>query len=263
VTLRPDLLPPELVEAVRLLAARDRVLLAFDFDGVLAPIVLDPMQARPLPAAHQAMQALAGTPGTSIALVSGRPLDQLRLLADPPPGTALIGSHGAESDPALDRRDALDDAAQRLLDRVSEQLRQITDRYPGTSVEYKPAAAVLHTRGADRPSAAAATRAALEGPARWQGVHPIAGKEVVELAVTDVTKGTALRQLRARTGPAEGGVLYIGDDVTDERAFAVLDDDSGDVTVKVGDGDTAARHRIPDPPAVARLLEAIAALRST
>jgi trehalose-phosphatase len=130
-------------------------------------------------------------------------------------------------------------------------------------LEHKPTAAVLHTRRADRPIAAAATRAALEGPARWEGVHPIAGKEVVELAVTDVTKGSALRLLRARTGPASGGVLYIGDDVTDERAFAVLDDDAGDVTVKVGEGDTAARHRIADPPAVARLLQAIVALRSS
>ncbi|HEX2806525.1 MAG TPA: trehalose-phosphatase [Kineosporiaceae bacterium] len=261
-TLRPEVLPGELVEAVRRLAAREQVLLAFDFDGVLAPIVLDPMQARPLPAARDALYALAATPGTSLALVSGRPLDQLRLLADPPPGTALVGSHGAESDPALDLGDTLDGAARQLLKQVSDQLGQIRDRFPGTAVEHKPTAAVLHTRGADRPIAAAATQAALDGPARWDGVHPIAGKEVVELAVTDVTKGTALRQLRARTGPATGGVLYVGDDVTDERAFAVLDDDAGDVTVKVGDGNTAARHRIPDPPAVARLLQTIAALRS-
>jgi len=89
------------------------------------------------------------------------------------------------------------------------------------------------------------------------------GKEVVELSVSDATKGAALRRLRALTGtaPGPGGVLYAGDDVTDETAFAVLDDDAGDVTVKVGPGETGARHRVPDPQAVARLLQELAALR--
>ncbi|MEJ2578849.1 MAG: trehalose-phosphatase [Kineosporiaceae bacterium] len=97
----------------------------------------------------------------------------------------------------------------------------------------------------------------LSGPATWSGVHLTTGKEVVELSVLDVTKGGALIRLRDELGlpAAGGGVAYIGDDVTDERAFAVLDDGLGDLTVKVGAGTTAARHRIPDPPAVTRLLE--------
>jgi trehalose-6-phosphatase len=50
--------------------------------------------------------------------------------------------------------------------------------------------------------------------------------------------------------------------VTDERAFAVLDDAAGDVTVKVGDGPTAARHRVRDPEAVADLLVGLADRRA-
>jgi trehalose-phosphatase len=57
-------------------------------------------------------------------------------------------------------------------------------------------------------------------------------------------------------------VLYAGDDVTDERAFAALDDAAGDVTVKVGAGETAARHRVAGPPDVAVLLDRLARLRS-
>ena len=95
---------------------------------------------------------------------------------------------------------------------------------------------VLHTRRADREAAIGATSDALQGPGSWPDVHVLRGKEVVELAVTDVTKGRALRRLRADLGLEAGGVFFAGDDTTDERAFAVLDDDAGDVTVKVGKG---------------------------
>ena len=52
-----------------------------------------------------------------------------------------------------------------------------------------------------------------------------------------------------------GAVLYLGDDVTDERAFAALDPASDDLTVKVGDGETVAAQRVPGPEAVVELLE--------
>ena len=84
------------------------------------------------------------------------------------------------------------------------------------------------------------------------------GKEVVEVSVVRADKGTALRDLRGRLGV--DAVLYAGDDVTDEHAFAVLDA-ATDVTVKVGDGDTRAAYRLAGPPDVAALLARIAALR--
>jgi trehalose-phosphatase len=258
-------LPDGLAAALRALSVRPRILVACDFDGVLAPIVPVPMDARPLPSARDALHALAATPGTLIALVSGRPLDQLTAIADPPSSAALIGSHGAQAEPPLGDggpEEPLDDDTRHLLERLTAEVVRIVDAHPGTVAEHKPTGVVLHTRRADRPEAAAATAAVLEGPATWPGVHVTRGKEVVEFAVTDVTKGTALRQLRSRLDLTRGGVLYLGDDVTDERAFAVLDDDEGDVTVKVGDGETAARHRLPDPAAVAAMLQALVGLRT-
>lgn len=258
--------PAPLVTALAGFAARPAVLVAVDFDGTLAPLVADPSTSRPLPAARDALHALAAVDGVRVALVSGRQLADLRRLADPPPGAVLVGSHGAELElpatvgaPAGPAQPAeLSAPAGLLLAGVVEQLQAIAAAHPGTSVEVKPSAAVLHTRGADRALAAAATAQALAGPAALAGVHAMRGKEVVELAVTDVTKGTALLRLRTMLGlPAAGGVLYVGDDVTDERAFAVLDDDAGDLTVKVGDGPTAARHRVPDPGSVAALLQTL------
>ena len=59
-----------------------------------------------------------------------------------------------------------------------------------------------------------------------------------------------------------GAVLYLGDDVTDEQAFDVLDQEAGDVGIKVGEGDTWAEHRLSGPEAVADLMQWLAGLRA-
>jgi trehalose 6-phosphate phosphatase len=216
--------------------------------------------------------ALAALPGTSVAVVSGRPLESLRALLTPPPGVVLVGSHGAEIDAdglaAHDtgRRDrarptALDDDEQRLLDRVRALVGAVVAAHPGTRLEVKPAAVALHTRGTERAQADAARSEVLAGPARLPGVHLLEGKEVLELAVTDATKGRALRRLRGELGLDHGGGFFAGDDTTDETAFGVLEDDAGDLGVKVGEGSTSARYRVPDPEALADVLSAMARLR--
>ena len=82
------------------------------------------------------------------------------------------------------------------------------------------------------------------------------GKDVLELAVTDADKGSAVLRLAAELGAA--ATIYLGDDVTDEDAFRALGAD--DVTVKIGDGETAAAHRVADPTAAVAVLERLAGL---
>src|SRR5215212_719886 len=89
---------PDMRRALEAFVTRDRILLAFDFDGTLAPIVEDPETAEPEPLAAEAIKALAGLPRTHVAVISGRPLEQLRRLIDHLDGVALVGSHGAEID---------------------------------------------------------------------------------------------------------------------------------------------------------------------
>ncbi len=251
----PMHLPDDVDAALAAFAARAAVLVASDFDGVLAPIVDTPGAARAHPAAVAALAALVGLDGVHVAVVSGRSLADLRTVAAPPQGAVLVASHGAEVDGA-DGPEVDADA----LAAVTDALDRVAAEHPGTSVEHKPAAAVLHTRRAERDVAAAATRAALEAADRVGpgAVHVLEGKEVVEVSVVRADKGTALRDLRERLGV--DAVLYAGDDVTDEHAFAVLDP-STDVAVKVGDGDTLAAYRLPGPPDVAALLARLAALR--
>ncbi|WP_432485861.1 trehalose-phosphatase [Kineococcus esterisolvens] len=255
-------LPQELVAALEAFAARGRVLVALDFDGVLAPIVDDPSAARALPAASAALARLVTT--TDVALVSGRALDDLRACAQPPAGVVLVGGHGTQS--SLDDAGgaALTPAQQDLLARLVEELDALAAGREGVHVERKPMSAVLHTRRAARDVAAEVTELALAGPGALPGVHALRGKEVVELGAVELGKGAGLRRLREQLsarGPGVGAVLFAGDDVTDEDAFAVLSPADGDVTVKVGGGESAAAWRVGSPQDVAVLLERLADLR--
>ena len=241
-------LDPRLVSAVHELISRRPVLLALDFDGVLAPLVDEPSAARALPGTLDLLTALAGRDGVHVALVSGRALADLRAVAEVPAGSRLllVGSHGSEVDGAVTD---LDDAASQRLGALRSAFEAIAAAHPGVHVETKPAGVVLHTRRAARDHAAAAAAAAL-AVANQPGSHLTQGKEVVEVSVVEAGKGVALDQLRSSLGAR--GVLYAGDDVTDENAFAALR--PGDVGIKVGDGETAAAHRLPDPTAVQSLL---------
>ncbi|PWJ52718.1 trehalose 6-phosphatase [Quadrisphaera granulorum] len=247
-------IPGDLRAALDALAGAPSVLVACDFDGVLAPIVDEPSAARALPASAEALAALGALDGVAVALVSGRAMDSLRQVSGPPAGALLVASHGAEGDGAPTD---LDPAQRALLARVVDAVRAVVETHPGTSLELKPAGAVLHTRTAARDVAADASRAVEEGPGRWDGVLALRGKEVVELSVVEADKGSALVALRDRLGERTGGrpaVLYAGDDVTDENAFRVLDPAAGDVGIKVGDGDTAAEFRVGTPADVSAVL---------
>lgn len=247
-------LPAALVQALSTYADRSPRLVATDFDGVLAPLVDDPMTSRAVPGSMEALSALAALPGTTVALVSGRDLATLRLLSGLPESSpvVLIGSHGAESTVDLGSTPSLDDASRRRLSAATDHLTEVVASHPDARIEHKPAGVVLHTRGIDPAQAESATAAALLIPDAEPGVHAMHGKDVVELSVLETSKGQALQSLSRLRGT--DATLYLGDDVTDEKAFAVLPTADGHVTVKVGEGPTIATHRVPDPAAVLELL---------
>jgi trehalose 6-phosphate phosphatase len=252
----------ELHIAIAAFAARPRVLVAVDFDGTLSPFVLDPMQARAVPGGIEALRAAAALGGVTVAVVSGRDLATLESITGigPDDGVTLIGSHGAQMNlhPA-DDGGLLDEDAAARLSMVSGELETIKSRYPAVRLEHKPSAVALHTRGVDPSVASAATAAAREVGERYPGVHVMPGKNVVELTVLEANKGNAVLKLARATD--SDATLYIGDDVTDERAFAALDPASGDLTVKVGDGETVAAQRVRDQASVVELITLFVDLR--
>lgn len=242
-------------EVLGRLAATPRLLVCCDFDGTLSHLVDHPNAARPVPGAVAVLDALGSLPDTRAAVVSGRGLSVLAPLADMPPHVQLVGSHGTEFEPGVIA--ALGPQERRLLRELVAQCEAIAAGTPGILVESKPAGVAVHVRNVPRDQVEDVLSRIRGGPGSAPGVHVMAGKEVVELGVVRGGKGGAVDELRSRWSAT--GVMFVGDDVTDEAAFAVLS--PGDLGVKVGAGQTHAGWRVGDPDEVVRLLLELLALR--
>ncbi len=240
--------PLELAELVRPHLAEG--LIAFDVDGVLAPIVEHADQATLTDGVHGALARLAER--ASVAIVSGRSLESLERLFEFPEGVRVIGSHGLEvrgTDPM-----ELDDDERYTFEQL-ELLgtRAVQAAGEGAWLEYKPASVVLHTRSAD-PTLAEPVVEAISNLARMiDGAQVTPGHHVVELLARSASKGQALRSLADRLDRET--VVFLGDDVTDEEAFRMMSD--RDISVRVGPGDTSARFRIGGTDAVATFIDAL------
>ena len=247
-------LAPDLADALAALARVPTLLVALDFDGVLAPIVHDPSSSRPLPGSAAAVRELADLPTTTVAMLSGRALADLRAVSGFGPPVRLVGSHGGEfDDGALE----LTEEQRSAKDALVEGVRAVVEGEPAARLEGKPAGIVVHVRGAEPEVAERVLAAVRAGPARLPGVEATEGKAVLEMAVLQVSKGSAIDTLREQLGA--DAALFVGDDVTDETAFTRLR--PGDVGIKVGDGDTAAGYRVATPEDVTALLETLLAAR--
>jgi len=239
-------------DKLRLIAQTPVLLVASDYDGTLASLVGDPACAGPHGPCMEALTALAKLDHTYAAIVSGRARSELARLSGEPAHVRLIGSHGAEDESVKHQP-----ADAELLNTLGTRLDVIASRGLGLLVERKPYAVALHFRAAGSDDAERAVSAVLEGPGKTPGVHVRHGSKVVELCVSAADKGAALTLARFRSGAT--GVLFIGDDLTDEDAFSVLG--PGDLGVKVGEGESKAAHRVADVPAVGGLLEQVLELR--
>lgn len=248
---------PEISDAIAAVAARPRLLVASDFDGVLAPFVRDPLDARPQPGTIETITALSAAADTWTAVVSGRDLATLTDLTGlGGSATTLIGSHGAETSRTRQRPSSHEyDARLAALRAYVEPT--VAARDPRIRLEHKPTALVLHTRGLPEDAVRVAREIATEA-AKVSGVHLLTGKGVHELGVVGADKGTALRALAGDL--RVDAVVYLGDDVTDEHVFTVLD--RQDLSIKVGPGETAARTRLEDCAEVPAVLHALAAARA-
>ena len=214
--------------AQRLQAAR-HIALLLDFDGTVVPIQPRPEMVRLSSPARRLIGRLAGHSRVTVCIVSGRRLADLRRRARVP-GVRYVGLHGWEWDrkTPVSFEDEVFREAKRLLE---ERLGSLA----GIRLEDKGISLAVHYRGATS-GAARRTGIILHTTLKPFGshLHVLKGKKVWEVLPPEVEgKGRAVRLLLAEL-PHGTLPIHVGDDTTDESAFAEL---RCGITVRVG------RHR--------------------
>ena len=214
-------------DALRAILERPaQTLVAFDFDGTLAPIVDDPEQADADPEAVAALAALGPLVGT-VAVVTGRPArTAVRLggFAGRPglESMVVLGQYGVERwNGADDTYDIPPEPA--AVTAAGDELPALLAAHglQDARVEHKGRALGVHTRELPDPRAAFAT---LSGPVRElaerHGLVLEPGRNVLEIRAAGSDKGGALRRLVAETGAQQ--VVFGGDDLGDLPAFEAV-----------------------------------------
>jgi trehalose 6-phosphate phosphatase len=218
--------------------------LFLDVDGVLAPIVPRPEDAR-VPEETRAELRRLNERYALVACISGRAgADAQRIVGIPE--LVYVGNHGLE----------LDGEAPRWRQRLQEFLEDVG--WPAT--ESKGLTASLHYRGSEDEAAARAALEDVKARAERAGFVARFGRMVLEvLPPLDVHKGTAVRQLLAERSLKRA--LYAGDDTTDLDGFRALDDLELAVRVAVSSDEgprelrEAAEIVVGGPPEFASLLQ--------
>jgi len=224
------LFTPDGERALAEVLGRDPIL-AFDFDGTLAPIVARPDQAC-VPAAV-ACELARLSEALPVAVITGRSVADVRQRLGFEPRW-VIGNHGAE-DPDVGPPSAASQALDALRHRIDARHGGL-DRC-GVEVEDKQYSLALHYRRAPDPGAALVCIEAL-----LQGIEPalkrFGGKCVVNVVATGMPdKGDALASLMHRAGAH--AAFFVGDDVNDEAVFMRADPHW--LTVRIGRDDPLSR----------------------
>lgn len=225
--------------------------LFLDFDGTLVDIAETPGGVQVGERLRELLtRALAGLNGR-VAVISGRDAAEVgRMIGLPSLGIA--GSHGL--DIQLPDGRVMASGRPGTLDDALNEFRTFAKSRPGLLVEDKPFGTALHYRRC--PEAGAECLQLAQAMADRWGLHLQTGKMVVELRAPDGDKGSALRQLMLEPGMAGTRPVFMGDDDTDEVAFAAAEE-LGGCGILVGDPrPTAARYRLADVAAALDWLEA-------
>ncbi|MBL8743283.1 MAG: trehalose-phosphatase [Myxococcales bacterium] len=230
--------------------AWSNVLLAFDFDGTLSPIVRDRDTAGMRATTHRLLAAV--TKLYPCAVISGRSRTDVAARLNGLPVRFVVGNHGLEPNNAMPR-------FARAATTLREQLAPMLVDVQGVEIEDKQFSLAIHYRKSRAKRAA--KRAIIDALAHCDLAHRIVpGKLVFNLLPEGAPhKGVALRELRRKAGVDTA--IYVGDDVTDEDVFQLSD--LGVLGIRVGaDARSAASYCVRDQRSVDRLLSRLVMLRT-
>jgi len=231
--------------------AASNVLLAFDYDGTLAPIAPTPAGARMRAATQRWLTRVARR--YPCVVISGRPLEDLARRLDTIPVWYLFGNHGFEPHAGNDQHAA---SARDWADRLSRQL----PVHEGLVIEHKKYSVTVHYRRVRNKQRV--MKAIVDAVGQLRDVRAVSGAMALNLLPRGgADKGVAVQQ--ARRMFACDTVIYVGDDDTDEDAFASAPADRL-LSIRVGTrGPTRARYRLRTQRDMDRFLQELLQFRAT
>lgn len=198
-----------------------RTALLLDIDGTLLDIAGRPEEVRVPGALPLNLASLSECMGGALALVSGRRIAAIDALFAPMKFPA-IGCHGAELRPSAAWGTAITQAAP-LDSALRDRLVALAGRFPAIEIEDKTYTLALHYRGSPEIEDAlldAVAEICADAPPGT--VRLLRGKCVIETKTAGFDKGTGVRALMTYAPFRGRQPIFVGDDVTDEDAFAAL-----------------------------------------
>jgi trehalose 6-phosphate phosphatase len=250
--------------AIRRASAGRHLLLLLDFDGTLAEFDTDPEAVFLTDERRRLLLEIHDRKDATVAIVSGRRLADVRARARLPPDNYHAGLHGLEIEGHGDRFEHPD--VKKGIGLVRELIAELSgdfDRIEGVFVEDKTLSAVVHFRGASAEDIAkvpAMVTRRVQGHLDSGELRIMLGAGMIEILPNiDWNKGHAVAWIRDRVAaasPLPTVSVYIGDDVTDQDAFAALGQDG--VSVAASSRVSGADFQIDGPSEVEALLRRVA-----
>jgi trehalose 6-phosphate phosphatase len=237
-------------------AAKERVLI-LDYDGTIAPFSAHRRLAFPYAGIPELLHQIMTECRTRVIVASGRVAHELIPLLGMIPPPEIWGTHGAERVYADGRYEEIE-VTQEALEVLLKSETRLEREGLGHLLEVKLAAVAVHWRGL-KPADVHAVRSKA-----YKILEPLAGRsdlvlsefdEGVEIRLSAANKGTAVQNLLSTLGE-DVAVAYLGDDITDEDAFRVLNDRGLTVLVNSKPRFTAAQMSLKPPQELMEFLKA-------
>lgn len=237
------------------LADLDDVAILLDIDGTLLDIAPTPQEVRVPPTLQITLERLSERTGGAIAFISGRPLSDIdRLFA--PLRLAAVGGHGAEIRHSPEHNSYRRKSAP-LNAKLKKRFSEVAKLGPGILIEDKDFSLALHYRLAPQLGGdVVRTVAAICEKWGCDAVDILPGKSVIEIKPRGFDKGSGLCELMTHPPFKGRQPIFIGDDTTDDAAFAVLPHFHG-IGFSVGGIVPGASFNFDGPKDVRRWLEQI------
>jgi trehalose 6-phosphate phosphatase len=246
----------ELSEFFERLQAAPESALLLDYDGTLAPFQIQREQAYPYPEVVPILERIVRGTKSRVAVISGRPVRELKHLLGSLNHLEMWGSHGLERVQSDGRYEQVK-VHWRAAELLSNAREWAIECNFIRLAEIKPGGIAIHWRGMSEADAREVEASILRG---WERLSQSGELKLlkfelgIELRVSRPDKGDAVAAIIEASSPL-AQIAYLGDDLTDEDSFRVLNGRGLTVLVRPEYRETAAKAWLKPPVQLVRFLE--------